>query len=335
MYKGTLVVGITAYREGKRLLRAYKSICNQTDSNWKGCIILDGNADEETLSVFHSIQDSRFDKIQLPENTGGPYIPREVFFKKFLPEICLFIDADDCYTPLAFTIIRQLFADPEIMWISGGIKLIFENKNSDVISEHYISGDPITREQLALSSTFPGVVLFRSSLFKMLGGYDRFLIKDHADTDLMFSILESNMKALHTNEILIIKYERPSSMSRSYYDKFHIICEYIAKKHPKTFSNQGLKMTYLSNAYFTASRSNLQCDKLNEARQLAKKAMLMRQPELMIPLAIILYLVPISKSFSLKLLALYDFYKSLQSRFGVRTYIKNSLNKFFMTIKNL
>jgi glycosyltransferase involved in cell wall biosynthesis len=323
MNKSTLRVGITAYREGKLLKRAYESICNQTDQNWEGCIVLDGNSNSETLETFCSIEDERFTKIQLETNTGGPYIPREVFFEKLPHDICLFLDADDCYTPDAFATIRKLFEDPEVMWISGAVKLIYEDQEGNFISESYISGDPITPEDLIRSSIFPGVVLFRRSLFKNFGGYDRNLIRDHADTDLMLSILEGNFRSSHTNEVLMFKYERPLSMSRSYNYRMHEVYEYIARKHIKTFSNKNLQNFYLSNAYLTASRANLEIGNSSLARALSQQALNLNHSESSLELLIIRFISVISSFIAIKLLDACRFYKTLQSKIGLRSRIKS------------
>lgn len=323
MNKSTLRVGITAYREGKLLKRAYESICNQTDTNWEGCIVLDGNSNSETLETFCSIEDERFTKIQLEANTGGPYIPREVFFDKLPHDICLFLDADDCYTPNAFATIRKLFEDPEVMWISGAVKLIYEDQEGNFVSESYISGDPIEPEDLIRSSIFPGVVLFRRSLFKSFGGYDRGLIRDHADTDLMLSILESNLKSAHTDEVLMCKYERPSSMSRSYDHRMHEVHEYIAKKHVKTFSDQNLRNFYLSSAYLAASRANLEIGNSSLARDLAQRALDLNSSKLYMELFILLFISGISRRISIKLLDACRFYRDLQRMIGLRSRIKS------------
>jgi len=329
MDNSTLMVGITAYREGKLLKRAYESICNQTDTNWKGCIVLDGNSDQETIDIFDNIQDDRFTKIKLESNTGGPYIPREVFFDKFPHDICLFLDADDCYAPKAFETIRQLFQDPEVMWISGSIKLIYEDQEGSYMSESYISGQPITPEDLIRSSIFPGLVIFRHSLFKSFGGYDRNLIRDHADVDLMLSILESHLKSSHTDEVLLYKYERSLSMSRSYNYRIHEVHEYLVSKHSKIFNDQSLKNFYLANGYLAASKANLEIGKCDLARKLAQQAIELERSELLPELFILRFGSIISRNISIKLLNVYGFYRNLQSKIGLRSRIKNYYKGLF------
>jgi glycosyltransferase involved in cell wall biosynthesis len=335
MNDSTLVVGITAYRDGKLLKRAYESICQQTDTNWKGCIVLDGNSDQETIEAFDSIDDIRFTKIKLETNTGGPYIPREVVFEKFPHDICLFLDADDCFAPTAFATIRKLFEDPKVMWISGSIKLIYEDQKGKLLSEDYISGKPISPEELIRSSIFPGLVIFRHSLFKSFGGYDHNLIRDHADVDLMLSVLESNLKSSHTDKVLLYKHERPSSMSRSYYHRIHEVHEYLISKHSKTFSDQNLRNFYLASGYISASIANLKLGKSHLARNLAQKAFELDYSGSFLELFVLRFVSLISQDISLKLLDACRFYRNLQSKVGLRSRIKSYYKKLFSVSASL
>ena len=50
-----ITIGITAYKEGVLLEEAWKSVVDQTNSQWEAVMVLDGGADKKTKQVFNGI----------------------------------------------------------------------------------------------------------------------------------------------------------------------------------------------------------------------------------------------------------------------------------------
>jgi len=264
-----LIVGITAYREGKLLQRGWESIKNQTDSNWTGFLVLDGGADEETIRIFESIHDPRLQKVKLQENTG-PYKPREIILENCSDGILLFLDADDHYAPDAFALIRSLFEDPSIMWISGSVRMFWENRAAAIVYEKVIPGQYKTPEEFVKSRIFPGLAIFRKCIFDQLGGYDSKLDRTHADFDFMLKVLENDYPSRHTDKIILHKHERSGSVSRSYNHEMHRVYERIIYNHPITFQDEKLRCLALHHAYLTASHGSFYLGNREEASRLAQ-----------------------------------------------------------------
>ncbi|NEP31280.1 glycosyltransferase family A protein [Moorena sp. SIO3B2] len=318
MYNTQLVVGITAYREGKLLQRGWESIKNQTYSDWTGFLVLDGGADEETTQIFENIHDPRLKKIKLEKNTG-PYVPRDIIMENVQDGIMLFLDADDYYDPDAFALIQNLFEDDSVMWISGSVRLFWENNQGIIVREEIVTGQYKTPEEFVKTYVFPGLAIFRKSVFEQLGGYDLELKSTHADFDFMLKVLERGFPSRHTERIILHKQERSRSVSRSHNHNMHIVREKIIERHPITFQNEQLRRSFLHSAYLIASRGNFYAGNREEASRLAKYGKNFGNASDYFPLQFanliprwLTNLVLINKSF----------YNGLQSRIGLRSKLK-------------
>jgi len=64
-----LTIGITAFNEKKFLLQAWESVIQQSSSNWKAIMVLDGKADTETAQYFDQIKHPKLKKIKFEKNS--------------------------------------------------------------------------------------------------------------------------------------------------------------------------------------------------------------------------------------------------------------------------
>ncbi len=63
-----ITIGITCFKEGELLIRAWQSILDQTNIQWQAVIIIDGGADQKTVDIFNSIEHPRLLKYQFTKN---------------------------------------------------------------------------------------------------------------------------------------------------------------------------------------------------------------------------------------------------------------------------
>ena len=68
-----ITIGITAYKEGEYLQKAWDSVANQTDNRWEAVMVLDGDADKNTTKIFDFILHPFLTKIKLDSNHGNYY----------------------------------------------------------------------------------------------------------------------------------------------------------------------------------------------------------------------------------------------------------------------
>ncbi len=272
-------IGITAFNEGNLLLRAWKSVESQSDSNWKAYIVLDGNATPETEAIFDSIEDHRLTKIKLTKNIG-PYPTRRVFLEHCTDKdgIVMFLDADDYFTDNAFAVVRSLFYDETVDWVSASVRLFWTDITDKLTAEIVIPGKAMSVEEFIMGGIFPGLAIFRKRLYDMVGGYDPVLERGKADFDLWLNILANNYKSAHSEKIILHKQERTYSVSRSYDTRMHEVHRYIISKHSDIFSERQLHSHFLHQGIFTSANAHFVRKNRSDAACLAREGILYARP---------------------------------------------------------
>lgn len=238
MQEPLVTVGITAYREGVLLKRAWESILNQTNSSWNAVIALDGNSDDETKAIFESINHPRLTKYESDVNIGS-YLTRSKALEITHTEWFYYLDGDDAIPNNAIDIFYNSISDEYSFW-GGFVKLTMPNKSCKI---HNCENFDIN--SMIYDNFCPAIVAFKKTAFSSIGGYSKQLIRGRADFDLLLSIYESGLKYLIVKEIIYEYIQRDNSLSKSYKDAGfrHLV---IVKRHPTFFKDSKIRNYFLT-----------------------------------------------------------------------------------------
>lgn len=91
---------MSSYNSESTIVEAIESVLKQTYTRWELLIVDDASYDASWAIVSAMAgQDKRIRCIQLPKNSGGPALPRNVGIEKARGELLAFLDADDHWLP--------------------------------------------------------------------------------------------------------------------------------------------------------------------------------------------------------------------------------------------
>jgi teichuronic acid biosynthesis glycosyltransferase TuaG len=93
-------VVMAAYNASRTIATSVKSLQAQSYQNWE-ILVADDKSTDDTASLVAglAVSDSRIRLITLPENSGGPAIPRNVAIQQAQGDLIAFLDADDEWLP--------------------------------------------------------------------------------------------------------------------------------------------------------------------------------------------------------------------------------------------
>lgn len=248
--KTKVTIGITAFQEGELLQRAWQSILNQTNPNWNAVIVLDGGADEETIKIFESIDNSRLTKFKFEENQG-PYLTRTKAIELTETEWFYFLDGDDTLPLNAIELFFKSVRDYHFFYW-GNVKLIHQDGNV-VLLKH----DEFTPSAMILRKKSPAVVAFKKELFYELKGYDSRLLRGRADYDFLFKLYKSEKPNIYINEIIYEYHLRNGSVSRSYLGELGNRNLIIYYNNRDVIDSPQLKYQFLFNSFISSFNYNL------------------------------------------------------------------------------
>lgn len=131
-----------AYNAEDTILRAIKSLQNQTYQNWE-CIIVDDGSKDRTADIVQSFQDDRLKLIRLNKNQGRPYA-RQIALDNCQGEYLAMLDADDWYYSNKLTKQVQAFIrHPELAVVSCGMAVT--NKFSEITGVRSIGTNEVKK----------------------------------------------------------------------------------------------------------------------------------------------------------------------------------------------
>lgn len=93
-------VVMAAYNASRTIATSVKSLQAQSYQNWE-LVVADDKSTDDTASLVArlAVSDSRIRLITLPENSGGPAVPRNVALHQAQGDFIAFLDADDEWLP--------------------------------------------------------------------------------------------------------------------------------------------------------------------------------------------------------------------------------------------
>ena len=262
-----ITVGITAYKEGVLLEEAWKSVVDQTNSQWEAVMVLDGGADKKTKQVFNGISHPFLKKIKLDENQG-PYYSRTLAIENTSTDWYCHLDADDRLPPnMVFNIHLAIDKYFDIKYIIG--RCLYFNEQIFKIKDH----NGISDERLVYTLPFNGQGPIKKELLTQLGGYCKDLYQGGADWDFWIGVLESGEKGKYIDDIIYERRERINSVGYNRIHKRQKVVEIVIKRHPKFFNGQDRKKLANYKVHELMARNYRSKGNREDAYKQAKKSM--------------------------------------------------------------
>jgi len=235
---GLITIGITGYKEGDLLMRAWESVLNQTNLNWKAVMVLDGGADLKTKEVFSSIHHPHLVKYCFDENKGA-YITREKTIELCETEWIYHIDGDD-YIPADVIDIFYNSIEEKSMFFFGNTEIIDFNGHS-VIKVF----KPATLKTFILNNEFPRIVAFKKQFFYDFGSFEPKLNRGRGDFDFVIRLFAKNIPYTYVDKTIYTYELRRDSLCHNYDGDIGYRNFIIYLRNKDVFENSGFAVQYL------------------------------------------------------------------------------------------
>lgn len=244
---------------------AVESIRQQTCSEWRCNLVVDGAADEATRRIAEAAHGGRIRTICLRQNQG-PYGAMNVAIRECETEYFFFLGGDDVLPPNAIGVANKVYGKGNADYLCGAVRLITPVGESSVIPPSLPDADA-----LVLRKRFPGVASFRKSVWEKLGGYPPELSRGRGDLDFIFGLIEGEFQGVVTNEIIYEYRQRSGSVSRSYAKTLAQKHEAIVRRHSGVFSDRRLMNVFLSEAYIVSAWACFEAKEYSDSALYARK----------------------------------------------------------------
>src|SRR6478736_5523001 len=238
MRSAKVTIGITAYREGQLLQRAWDSVLNQTAQDWNAVLILDGEADDETKGVYNAINHENLQKFKFDMNRG-PYLARTKAIELTNTEWFYFLDGDDSLPATAIETFYNTKKENDEFYC-GIAQLIHSDGRREL---HDVP--TISLPELILDNKCPSLVAFKKNTFVAIGGYDKRLLRGRADFDFFLSLLDRKSNFGYANNIVYNYHIRKGSVSTSYRGEIGFKNLVIVNNHPLCFTDASIRYRFL------------------------------------------------------------------------------------------
>ncbi|WP_155010343.1 glycosyltransferase family 2 protein [Priestia megaterium] len=249
--KGSLIsVIIPTFNRKDAVIRAIKSVLNQTYKNIEVLIIDDASTDG-TKDVIKNISDVRVKYFVLKENTKGT-LPRNFGIEKSTGEYIAFLDSDDEWFPnklelqLDYIKSHETESDPILCFTNANI-LINKKKTIKVKNEKCFLEDDIVnyifeKNNFVQTSTF----MIRAEIAKQVQ-FDSTLTK-HQDYDFCIRLQNKGVKFLLLEKNLTLYYSDINSNQISSFsvEKIKTSMEWF-NKNEKYFNENSKRMFIIQN----------------------------------------------------------------------------------------
>jgi len=253
-----ITIGITCYREGEWLRECWESVLAQTDERWEAIMVIDGDADKQTLEIFNAINHSKLQKYSMKKNVGL-YLCRTIAILNTETDWYIPLDADDLLPENAIALILDAIQkNSKAQFVYGDV--VHFSKERREIRE----GNPENAEALLYGPNVVGTTPFRRSIFFKLGGYSPEFLSDAADWDLWLTVYEQHITGVRADGITYLRRVRANSMGSTWFLNRDQVVKKMIEKHPDFFiikdrSSQSLGKAYelIARAYRTQGKRKL------------------------------------------------------------------------------
>ncbi|CAM4345029.1 glycosyltransferase family 2 protein [Gillisia limnaea] len=158
---------IPTYNRSGSILKAIKSVIDQTSDSWE-LIIVDDGSDDDTYEVIKTFLDHPKVQYSFQENKGVSSA-RNYGASKAIGEFLMFLDSDDYIFPGLISEIQDLYLNEydlicwEVLKTINGVQSLWKIQQLDIMYKN-----------LKLN-LLAGSVAYRKSIFYAVGGYDEYI----------------------------------------------------------------------------------------------------------------------------------------------------------------
>lgn len=158
---------IPTYNRSGSILKAIKSVIDQTSDSWE-LIIVDDGSDDDTYEVIKTFLDHPKVQYSFQENKGVSSA-RNYGASKASGEFLMFLDSDDYIFPELISEIQDLYLNEydlicwEVLKTRNGVQSLWKIQQLDIMYKN-----------LKLN-LLAGSVAYRKSIFYAVGGYDEYI----------------------------------------------------------------------------------------------------------------------------------------------------------------
>jgi glycosyltransferase involved in cell wall biosynthesis len=158
---------IPTYNRSGSILKAIKSVIDQTSDSWE-LIIVDDGSDDDTYEVIKTFLDHPKVQYSFQENKGVSSA-RNYGASKAIGEFLMFLDSDDYIFPELISEIQDLYLNEydlicwEVLKTINGVQSLWKIQQLDIMYKN-----------LKLN-LLAGSVAYRKSIFYAVGGYDEYI----------------------------------------------------------------------------------------------------------------------------------------------------------------
>jgi glycosyltransferase involved in cell wall biosynthesis len=240
MNKNHISIGITAYREGLWLQEAWNSVLKQDDTRWEAIMVLDGNADIKTKTIFDNIRHPRLIKIRLETNIG-PYPARTLAINKCNTPWYLHLDADDKLPLNVISLINKALEKNQSPDFIYGNIVFFDEQGH--LREEKSRWDI---EKIAIYQCIPATSPFKIEYFKKAGAFATEFSYGGADHDFWISMAEKKAQGVYLNAILYERRKRKGSVGNNWPYDPEKYAEILIQRHPHFYAQGERKKNFLA-----------------------------------------------------------------------------------------
>ncbi len=199
---------LPTYNSAITLVEAVESVLKQTYPRWE-LLIVDDASHDATWAIASAMADNdiRIRAMQLPKNSGGPALPRNVGIQKARGDLVAFLDADDHWLPEKLTLQVEALLSSEAVISCTGYHVVNEKAHTigqfvpPLIGEY---DDLLKRNSMGCSTVLLDISRIGKRYFPPLG---------HEDYALWLSILREGRQVLGLPQLLSVYRIAPGSVS--------------------------------------------------------------------------------------------------------------------------
>lgn len=239
---------IVCYNEGELLLRAVKSVKNQTYKDFDFLIVNDFSKNPETNKCCTLLEKEGI-KIIWRKTNGGLSAARNTGFEQAKGEIIIPLDADDTLPVDAVSKIVDAFkVNPEAEFVFGNyLKKYEDGLNEEVNIQEFVKENSFDISKVLQNWKLLGTAPCKKRLWKRMHGFSLVFSNTLQDMDFWMKVFHAGTKGCIVNSNIYHWYQYKNSMSGLIQpSELH----FLKLKHINLFSNNGETKSHLAKNAF-------------------------------------------------------------------------------------
>lgn len=234
---------ITCYNEGAELLRAVRSVQNQTCQDYELIVVKDFSNDVPTLEACQQLEAEGIRVLYSKENVGVS-VTRNEGVKASIGEWIYTLDGDDELPSYTLEILNQYIAEhPDADCVFGNYELIEGEQNSVVNCSRLadVAGRIKPQELFKQPIILVGQIPIRRAVFNQVGGNSVRYSFSCQDIELQIRLLQAGARFYYLPQTIYKWYRKPSGINSSVrnaqdwnycmYEHLDFLCQYLRHQH--------------------------------------------------------------------------------------------------------